>query len=215
MFGGTFDPVHHGHLRLAWEALQDLRLDHVRLIPCHVTPHRSQPLTPAADRLAMATLACRDIPQLQVDPRELQRQTPSWTVDTLTGLRHDVGPTTPLVFIMGMDAFRQFSGWHRYQDILALAHLWVARRPGSLAPAVDTPEDRLLKDCATSDVHDLRHHPAGRIMVRDTVALDISATFIREQYAQGLVPRFLLPDEVNDYIVEKGLYRSTTCHGDT
>jgi nicotinate-nucleotide adenylyltransferase len=214
ILGGTFDPVHYGHLRLAWETLQHLRLDHVRLIPCHVTTHRAQPVTASADRLAMTRLACQNAPGLQVDPRELQRDAPSWTYDTLTDLRGQLGPDVPLVFIMGMDAFRQFSRWHRYRDILALAHLWVARRPGSEAPAAHSAEDALLQACASTDPLELRRQPAGRIMIRETVALDISATFIRQQYAQGLSPRFLLPDEVNDYIVEKALYPSTPSHGD-
>lgn len=214
VLGGTFDPVHHGHLRLAWEAFQHLALDHVRFVPCHVTPHRVQPATPSTDRLAMVRLACSNVTGFRVDDRELQRGEPSWSVETLSSLREELGPGTPLVFILGLDAFNAFSAWHRHEDILSLCHLWVAKRPGNSLPTADSREYGLLQELGTTDPALLRSRPAGHILVRDTVALDISATFLRHQYAQGLTPRFLLPDTVNDYILERGLYRSSPTHGD-
>jgi len=206
VLGGTFDPIHNGHLRLAWEACVQLGLQQVRLIPCHVPPHRATPSTAPRHRLAMTELACRDVPGFVVDDWEIQRDRPSYSVETLTHLREQHGPNTRIVFLMGMDAFRQFSTWHQWPQILELAHLWIAQRPGAPLPPADSQEGRLLQQRGTN-ASSLLAIPAGGLCVYDSTALDISATQLRAQMAQGISPRFLLPDAVWDYIQHNNLYQ--------
>lgn len=205
ILGGTFDPVHYGHLRLAWEAYQQLQLDHVRFIPCHMPPHRGDPASKAAHRLAMVQLACASTPEFVVDERELRKHTASYSVETLLELRQEAGPERPLIFIMGMDAFCGFCNWYRWQDILNLCHLWIGHRPGSEVPDIQQPAGELLQQRQASATA-LTHSPCGRIHVQSTVALDISATYLRQQLQHGFSPRFLLPESVSDYIEQHGLY---------
>lgn len=209
VLGGTFDPIHNGHLRVAWEAYERLGLREVRLIPCHLPPHRDTPSSSPHHRLTMVRLACAGVPGLVVDDWEIRRNSPSYSVDTLTHLRQQLGEQARLVFLMGMDAFRQFSTWHQWQRILELAHLWVARRPGAATPAVTSIEGQLLQERGCTP-EALLARPAGAICLYDSTVLDISATALREQIAQGISPRFLLPDSVRDYIEHHNLYRQRT-----
>ncbi len=206
VLGGTFDPIHNGHLRLGWEALSQLGLQEVRLIPCHVPPHRAEPTSSAQHRLAMARIACAQVPGFVVDDWEIRRDEPSYSVTTLTHLRQIYGSATRLVFLMGMDAFCQFSRWHQWQHILELAHLWIAQRPGATYPAGNSAEGQLLH-ARSVDPSALLDTAAGNLCVYDSTALDISATQLRGQIAQGISPRFLLPDSVWDYIEQHDLYR--------
>lgn len=206
VLGGTFDPIHFGHLRLAWEAQQQLQLDHVRFIPCHMPPHRGDPASKATHRLAMVELACATTPEFIVDERELRKNTPSYSVETLLELRKEIGPERPLIFIMGMDAFAGFCNWHRWQEILQLCHLWIGHRPGTEIPDIQQPAGELLHERQTAAAATLTRTPYGKILVQSTVALDISATYLRQQLQHGLSPRFLLPECVNDYIQQHGLY---------
>ncbi|CBL44030.1 Cytidylyltransferase [gamma proteobacterium HdN1] len=205
ILGGTFDPIHYGHLRLAWEALQGLALDHVRLIPCHVPPHRGDPAGAAHHRLAMVELACADTTGFVVDARELEKNSPSYSVETLQALRKQFGPERPLVFLMGMDAFCGFCNWHQWQEILELCHLWVGHRPGSQLPDIQHPAGLLLQERGATQ-GSLAWTPSGRIHVQETVALDISATYLRQQMQHGQSPRFLLPESVHRYIQQQRLY---------
>ncbi len=205
VLGGTFDPIHTGHLRLAWEAKSRLGLHYVRLIPCHIPPHRESPDSNAKHRLTMAELACIGVPGFEVDNWEILRLEASYTVNTLTHIRDQIGLDAPLVFIMGMDAFNQFCDWHRWQDILDLAHLWVAHRPGSKLPAADSQEGKLLRS-RESLPEALMTKPNGYICLHETTSLDISATKLRQQIQEGITPRFLLPDAVWAYIQQNQLY---------
>lgn len=205
VLGGTFDPIHTGHLRLAWEAKSRLSLDFVRLIPCHMPTHRESPDSNAKHRLTMAELACIGVPGFEVDNWEITRNEPSYSISTLIHIRDQIGPEAPLVFIMGMDAFNQFCSWHEWQHILELAHLWVAHRPGNTLPENDTTEFELLQQLQTP-ADTLKQLPGGRIYVHETTALDISATKLRQQIAEGITPRFLLPDAVWAYIQQNKLY---------
>lgn len=205
VLGGTFDPIHTGHLRLAWEAKSRLGLDFVRLVPCHLPPHRESPDSSAKHRLTMAELACIGVPGFEVDNWEILRNEPSYSVNTLLHIRDQIGENAPLVFIMGMDAFNQFCSWEEWQTILQLAHLWVAHRPGSKMPEDDTTEHQLLQQLARTP-DDLLATPAGHICVHETTALDISATKLRQQISEGITPRFLLPDAVWAYIQQNKLY---------
>lgn len=177
-------------------------------MPCHVPPHRDTPQSHAGHRLAMAKLACRDVPGFTVDDWEILRDTPSFTVDTLQHLRSLHGAVMPLVFIMGMDAFNTFSHWNQWQEILQLSHLWIAHRPGSKVPDKDAVEANIIEQHAVETPAELLQSPAGKLFIYETTVLDISATKLRQDIAQGHDPRFLLPDTVWSYIQQHSLYRS-------
>lgn len=212
ILGGTFDPIHYGHLRLAQEAAEQLKLGEVRLIPSGTPPHRPAPAATGADRLAMAGLAVEDNPLFSVDDREVRRAGPGYTVDTLRELRSELGPARPFVLLTGADAFLDLATWSRWHELFDLAHIAVAHRPGF---PVDTWHARmpqpLAREYASRTLRQpLAAHlaPAGGIVVVAITALDISATTIRDCVRMGTSPRYLLPDAVLDYIRKHGLYSS-------
>lgn len=210
ILGGTFDPIHFGHLRLAQEIGQALKLDEVRFIPSGTPPHRGSPQASAADRLAMASLATRDNPLFSVDDRETRRAGPGYTVDTLAELRREFGATRPICLLLGADAFLDLATWSRWHELFALAHVVIAHRPGF---AVDTWQTRMPQPLAKEYSARLMQQPlavhlaaGGGVVVAPIAALDISATVIRDAVGSGASPRYLLPDSVLDYIHSKGLY---------
>ncbi len=211
LFGGTFDPVHFGHLRLAEEARAALGLGSVRWIPAGQPPLRDKPATPAADRLAMVRLAIAGNPAFAVDATEVEAARPSYTVTTLERLRRELGQSVPLVLLMGADAFLRLEGWHRWQDLFALAHLGVATRPGHPLK-VDTGGTALASEFAQrlGTAAELAGTPAGCIVPFAMRALDISGTALRGHLAAGESPRYLAPDAVLDYISRHRLYRPAT-----
>jgi nicotinate-nucleotide adenylyltransferase len=203
ILGGTFDPVHFGHLRPALDVAEQLNLDHVRLIPCSVPPHRTQPQATAQQRLTMLQLAIKNNPRFIVDDRELQREGPSYTVDTLKSLRGEF-PDTALYLILGTDAFLGLPSWHQWSQIIELAHIVVMQRPDE---KLDIPEEfkqwyqqHLAKENKQTEL-------AGSIWPVNVMQLAISATFIRQQITAGSSPQFLLPDSVISLIEMLGLYQ--------
>ena len=213
LFGGTFDPPHIGHLRLAIEAREALGLAEVCLIPAGNPPLRDAPQGGAEHRLAMAERAIAGLPDFRVDPGEvLQAATPSYTVATLERQRRQHGPARPLVLLLGADAFSRLEAWQRWRELFGLAHIAVATRPGhelnagTGETALDTEFRARLGTAA-----DLAGAPAGRIVPFAITALEISATAIRERLARGGNARHLVPDAVLDYIDSHQLYR--TSHG--
>jgi len=204
VLGGTFDPVHHGHLRLALELREGLGLDEVRMVPARVPPHREVPIAAAADRLAMLEAALADTPGLVLDPRELAREGPSYTVDTLQSMRAQFSER-PLCLLLGIDAFAGLHTWHRWELIPELAHIGVARRPGAEVP-IGGEVAKLLAARRVQTPEELRRRPAGAIHILDIPALEISGTRIRGLIARGRNPRFLLPDAVLRLIEDRGLY---------
>lgn len=207
ILGGTFDPVHHAHLRMAEEARQRLGLGTVRLIPAGQPPHREQPGVSAAMRLAMVEQAVAGVPGFEVDAAEALAAQPSYTVLTLERLRREAGPQRPLVLLMGADAFVGLASWHRWRELFGLAHIAVATRPGyELADQAMGAElaDELRTRLRPADA--LAGTPAGGIASFTMTPLAISATAIRSQIARGESPRFLLPDAVLDYIQKHHLY---------
>lgn len=206
VFGGTFDPIHYGHLRSAFEMLQALRFDEVRLIPCGDPPHRGETYAEAVMRLEMVRVAIAGQTGFVVDDRELRRDGPSYSIDTLTELRAEF-PERSLGLILGMDAFLGLTSWHRWQDILDVAHIVVAHRPGWRAPDFG-PLGELLAAHGTHRVDDLHARRHGYIHVHAVTQLEISSTEIRELVAAGRDPRFLMPDSVRDVIAESGCYGS-------
>jgi len=210
ILGGTFDPIHFGHLRLAEELAQTLRLAGVRLVPSGTPPHRALPRTPTAHRLAMVRLAVAGNALFSVDDREVRRSGPAYSFDTLTELRAELGDATPIVLIVGADAFLDFAAWHRWHDIFGLAHVAVAHRPGfPVERWRDSMPQPLAREYAARLMQQpLAVHlaPAGGIVVVPFTALDISATAIRDLVRTGGSPRYLLPDPVLDYIRSEDLY---------
>ncbi len=204
IFGGTFDPVHFGHLRTAFEILQALRFSEVRLMPCGNPPHRDQPVAAPALRLKMVQVATEGQQGFVVDDRELQREGPSYSVDTLAALRAEF-PLRPLALVIGMDAFLGLPKWYHWREILQLAHIVVAHRPGWRAPDMG-PLGELLADRGTHRIGDLHDARSGHIYIHDVTQLEISSSEIRELVAVGRDPRFLLPDAVRAVIRESGCY---------
>lgn len=210
ILGGTFDPVHYGHLRLAQEVADKLRLSEVRFIPSGTPPHRASPGAAAEDRLAMVRLAVAGNSLFTVDERELRRSGPGYTVDTLRELREQAGAAQPLVLITGADAFLDLATWSRWHQLFDLAHIAVAYRPGF---PVDTWQTRMPQPLAAEYQSRLMRQPlgvhtapAGGIVVVPIAALDISATMIRDALRRGATTRYLLPDAVIQYIQEHSLY---------
>ncbi len=197
LLGGTFDPVHFGHLRPALEINESLGLSELRLVPCHVSPHRGQPLATPQQRLQMLTLATQQSRALSVDDRELNRPPPSYTVDTLEALKAEQ-PDTGLVFVMGHDAFAGFKRWHRWERILELAHLVVTTRPGY---RLQSHEFEVTQDHAT-----LHRRCAGAVVHCEVTALDISASAIRSLVQTGRDIAYLTPHAVHRYITVQRLY---------
>lgn len=206
ILGGTFDPIHIGHLRLAVEAAEACRLGEVRLIPAGTPPHRSVPRASARQRLEMARLAAERCPGLIVDDREIHKDRPCYTVETLAEMRAELGAGIPLCLIVGADAFRDLPTWHRWRELFGLAHFIIARRPGS----GEAPWPEALRaectDRIASGVKDLTAAPAGSVVSVEIPLLDVSASGVRARLASGGNVRYLLPDAVLDYIQTNNLY---------
>ena len=207
IFGGTFDPVHYGHLRTGFELMQALGLAEMRYIPAGRPPHRDQPLADATLRLAMVRAAIAGQPGFTVDDREVRRDGPSYAVLTLEELKAEA-PQRRLCLAVGMDAFLGLDRWHRWRDVLRLAHVVVAHRPGWRAPA-DGTLGELLSACGTRDPARLAAADAGLVYVHAVTQLEISSTDLRNIVTGGRDPRYLVPDEVREIIRRTGCYSST------
>lgn len=207
IYGGTFDPVHYGHLRTALEVRELLDLTELRFLPCGLPPHRKPPGAPAHLRRRMLELAlCDADPRFRIDTRELEREGPSYMVDTLHSLRQEAGET-PLCLILGMDAFRGLQSWYRWRDLFDLAHLVVMGRPG---PRWEDDAERLERDATgqrVESVDTMRLQASGLVHFVEVTQLAIAATRIRQLICSGHDPRYLLPDAVLEFIREHGLYR--------
>ena len=201
--GGAFDPVHIGHLRGAMAVRDTLNLERVDLIPAAQSPLKDQATVDAAHRLAMLDLAVADLKGVAVDARELGRPGPSYTVDTLEGLRHEYGAERPLVWIMGADILSTLPRWSRWRALLDLAHVVVIGRPDA-EPHPSEVSDWLSKHKV--DKADLLSRPGGGVFSLAQPLLDISSSDIRTMIAEGRDPRFLLPEGVMEYISNHALF---------
>lgn len=207
VFGGTFNPVHYGHLRSALELVEHLGLEHLRLMPCAVPPHREAPSCSAGDRAAMVELAVASEPRLRCDTRELARNGVSYTIDSLLELREELGAGHSLSLVMGCDAVLKINTWHRWQELLDIAHIVVIARPGWHFPRSGEVA-RWLEEHRGAGAEVLRSEAAGRILVEELRPLSISSTEIRDLLAAGQSARYLLPEPVLDYIQDRKLYQS-------
>ncbi|MCX7672436.1 MAG: nicotinate-nucleotide adenylyltransferase [Thiobacillaceae bacterium] len=206
LLGGTFDPIHLGHLRLAEELAEALAIDEVRFIPSGRPPHRPPPTVGIAHRLAMVRLAIHANPRFVLDEHEAHKTTPCYMVDTLAALRAELGGQRPLVLFLGADAFLGLASWHAWRRLFTLCHLAIARRPGAnlaVLPEGLADEYRQRHTPAAADLHTA---PAGRIFVQEVTQLDIAARRIRALAAAGRSIRYLVPEAVYEYIARNGLY---------
>jgi nicotinate-nucleotide adenylyltransferase len=204
IYGGTFNPVHFGHLRTALEVKELFNLKQMRLIPCHLPSHRHQPCVSGNLRMEMLKLAISDSPGLQVDSCELDRQGPSYMLDTLKILRQELGEHERLLLFMGADVFDGLERWHLWQQLFQYAHIVVMTRPGYTSKLLaDFFQQRLIGDSAL-----LQSQAFGCVFFQAVTQLDISATKIRQIFATGGNPQFLLPDKVISFIREHQLYQS-------
>jgi nicotinate-nucleotide adenylyltransferase len=207
LLGGTFDPVHFGHLRMAEELAGWLSLDRVRFIPAAMPPHRPQPRTAIRHRVEMTRLAIEGNSRFVLDMREVQHDGLSYTVETLASLRRELGEETPLWLFMGVDAFLGLNTWKDWSQLFTLANIAVAHRPGYRLAQTDALSDELRESLQRHQVKDsLGTHAAGQIILRPVTQLDISATAIRTAIREGSSPRYLLPEPVLDYIHTNHLY---------
>jgi nicotinate-nucleotide adenylyltransferase len=192
ILGGTFDPVHNAHLRVAWEAAEALNAQ-VRLMPAHVPPHRPPPVASAAQRVAMLRAALAGQDRLQLDTRELDRSEPSYTVDTLRQMRNEFGAVQSLILLLGADAFVGLPTWHRWRELFDLAHIAVMTRPGHDASLPAELRDEIAPRRAASAA-ELHMSPAGKVFDLPVTPLEISASRVRALLAAGRDPRWLVPD---------------------
>ena len=209
ILGGTFNPIHFGHLRMAQELADALNLDSVRFIPAANPPHKDAPAISAEQRAAMVKLAIASNDSFIFDDRELHRAGASYTLDTLLSLREELGKNTSITLFMGSDAFTKFDTWHRWQELINLCHIALVQRPQlrghdhKLSKALET----FLHNHYSENSADLHHHASGFVTMRQITALDISSTAIRHTLQHGDSVRYLIPDDVVEYIQLHKLYR--------
>ena len=207
LLGGTFNPIHFGHLRLAQELADALNFSEVRFIPSANPPHKNQPSVSAQDRAAMVKVAIADNPLFKLDMRELNRDGASYTIDTLISLREELGNNVSLCLIMGSDAFAKLNSWHRWQELLNYCHIILVQRPSKQAQTkLSEVLAALLQDNYTENISDLSEISAGYIHMQAITAQDISATSIREKLASNKSVKYLVPDNVLAYIQQHKLY---------
>lgn len=208
ILGGTFNPIHFGHLRMAQELADALNFDEIRFIPAANPPHKDTPTISAEHRADMVRLAIADNPAFTFDDRELHRTGASYTIDTLLSLRTELGAQTSITLLMGSDAFTKFDTWHRWEEIIQLCHIALVQRPQQQAEASKLSKtlETFLHNHYTENGDDLHGSPAGFVNMRQVTALDISSTAIRDAFQQHHSTRYLMPDNVIDYIKTHRLY---------
>ncbi len=210
IFGGSFDPPHFGHIKSVLGLLESFEFDQIRLIPCHLSPHKDTVFASAEHRWQMLNLVCASHEKLIADDRELKREAPSYTIDTLLELREEYGDVESLVLIIGMDAFLDICKWHRYKEILSLCHILLLQRPGySLTENIHNKkyEKDYFDSNNTKDIENLSSQPFGKIYVSNINEINVSSTEIRESIAKGQQPKYMLPGNIWNYIRRNKLYK--------
>jgi nicotinate-nucleotide adenylyltransferase len=204
ILGGTFDPVHFGHLRPALDVQQALGIECVHLLPCRIPPHRDMPRLTDVQRLTLLRLAIEGESGLSIDERELRREGPSYMVDTLASLRAEIGDR-PLCLALGADALAGLDSWHRPERILDLCHLVIMQRPGAHRPGGGALERRIAA-ARVAEVEALSACEAGRVLTLPVTQMAVSSTRIRELLERGRSARYLMPEAVLERIVQEKWY---------
>ena len=204
LFGGTFDPVHYGHLRCADEAREKLGLENLYLLPAGTPPHRKPPQATTRQRLEMLHLALPEFPRLVIDDRETRRSGPSYMVDTLQELRTEF-PHRPLLLLIGQDASNHLHSWFHWEQLFELAHIVILTRPGAKAEYRSDLARQIQRRLST-DVQSLCRSEAGGVLYLEVIAIDVSATSIKSIIRLGRSPQSMLPGVVLEYINENQLY---------
>ena len=205
VFGGTFDPIHFGHLESAAAVMDILGVPRVKLIPSFVPPHRAGPSSTPGQRLSMLRIATCGDDTMEVDDREVSRQGVSYTADTLVSLRSELGPSVPLYFILGIDSYCTLNAWDRWQCLTDVAHLLVLDRPGC---SLEIPTEVLdwSRDRQVGEPKDMRSLGFGAVCLVRLVQVDVTSTEIREMLKIGTRPTGKMPEKVIDFALEHGLY---------
>lgn len=208
VLGGTFNPIHFGHLRIAEEIAENLALDEVRLIPSAQPPHKAAPQVSAEHRANMVKLAIQNNPKFVLDDCELKRTGASYTVDTLIELRKKLGTQASLFLIMGSDAFTHLNTWHRWQEILDYCHIVLVQRPQheNFIDHLSAEMKIFFESHSQKTLLDLPKNPSGSIITQTITPLAISSTNIRERLQNKKSVRYLLPKNVSNYIETHQLY---------
>ncbi len=217
IFGGTFDPIHYGHLRVAEEVVETAGLKEMRFVPAAIPRLRRAPVASLQDRAAMVRVAIRGNSRFILDEREIRRLGVSYSVESLREFKQELGECVILCFITGADAFMKLAEWHSWRELFGLCHFIIAARPGhALITNRDTLPQELKEECAqrwVSRPHSLKRASSGLIFVAPTTLLDISATIIRARITAGKSIRYLIPDAAIDYIAANQLYSRYTGEG--
>ena len=206
IMGGTFDPIHNGHLRTAVEILDRYHYSALKLIPCFQPVHKGQPSVIPHQRLEMAKLAVSGDSRLAVDSREIEREGPSYSVDTLRNIRSEIGPDESLIMVLGMDSFLSLPTWRNWRELVQYAHILVVSRPG-WEPDLISELGAFCENYRAASSHELQCAPSGRVWFETLTPLGISSSMIRELARKNESIAYLLPEPVQKYIEQHQLYR--------
>ena len=208
LFGGTFDPIHIGHLNTAIRLKEKFQLKEMRLILCARTPHRSAPACSMVDRKKMLSLAVSEkkYQDLIIDDIECKRTGLSYTLDTVSELRNQIGSEAPMYLCLGMDSFLSINTWNHWKDLVSMAHIIVAKRPGSEPPKSGEVHD-FIKKYQSINLQNLSNAPSGNIFLAEMIPMSISSTAIRKAIFEKDYPYKFLPEKVIKYIKENQLYK--------
>jgi len=206
LFGGTFDPIHNGHITPILAAAQQLQLKQVLLMPAHIPPHKTQVVAPPHHRVAMLELVCQHQPLFTLDLRELKRQSTSYTIESLKEIKQEF-PERAIIFFIGMDSLLTFTTWHQWQDIMNLCHLVVSARPRYGTDKINQQTSDLLAKNQVENIFQLQEHSAGKILLIEESKLDISSTLLRQQLKNSNAEHPMLPYYIQRYITQHKLYQ--------
>lgn len=208
IYGGSFDPPHYGHLKTACHVQNEFHFNSFLFLPCKSPVLKKTTQASAEHRLAMLQLALLDYLNFKVDTRELDRDTPSYMVETLKSFRETLGDKVSITLLIGSDAFLQLPEWHQWDRLAELSHLLIIKRPHIDLESLPQVLRLFLEKRQTEDKHQLLNQPHGNVMYYDAGHYDISSTIIREQFYQNAAVKDALPPNVYAYIKEKALYQT-------